>query len=372
MSETTTVCKCGHVEEAHEVDGCNHCYCGNFRAVRGGPPAPDAPTPTDAECAAAKYAEACELLQAVFHREPCCDLLPYGHSVVDEGIPALEAEIVRLRALLAAGTPQPTDGLAAFFPPSPKARVSEPGPIRTEAADVVATVRATARSLGYAVALHGSMRRDLDLIAAPWTDEAVPPEELAEAVRVAVGGYWRAAHPDPYVEIGGSEPAKRSHGRLAWSIYGVLGTYIDLSVMPPLRAVVPPPPDTAAAPTRDEQDDAEFLRATAHDMEAPWIGRWANAFPVAARLRAIADRLRAPAPATDDAPTDAWVPEGVLVETIATALGNVYGNWDEMGRSERQLKRHAARAVIVALAQLPVGRSGPRATAPAPTKEEPE
>jgi hypothetical protein len=46
MSETTTVCKCGHVEEAHEVDGCNHCYCGNFWAVRGGPLAPDAPTAT--------------------------------------------------------------------------------------------------------------------------------------------------------------------------------------------------------------------------------------------------------------------------------------------------------------------------------------
>lgn len=29
-----------------------------------------------------------------------------------------------------------------------------------------------ARELGYALALHGSMARDLDLVAIPWTDDA--------------------------------------------------------------------------------------------------------------------------------------------------------------------------------------------------------
>lgn len=29
-----------------------------------------------------------------------------------------------------------------------------------------------ARGCGYAIGLHGSMKRDVDLIAVPWTDEA--------------------------------------------------------------------------------------------------------------------------------------------------------------------------------------------------------
>ena len=35
-----------------------------------------------------------------------------------------------------------------------------------------------AREVGYAVGVHGSLKRDFDLIAAPWTEEAVGPHEL--------------------------------------------------------------------------------------------------------------------------------------------------------------------------------------------------
>lgn len=34
------------------------------------------------------------------------------------------------------------------------------------------------REVGYALAVHGSLARDLDIIAVPWTDEAVSAERL--------------------------------------------------------------------------------------------------------------------------------------------------------------------------------------------------
>ena len=90
-----------------------------------------------------------------------------------------------------------------------------------------------ARSCGYALALHGTMQRDLDLIAVPWTEEAVHPSVLVAAMAKAVGGW----SPD-YANTGEADPTpmptKRPHGRLCWLIYwaGASCGFIDLSVMP--------------------------------------------------------------------------------------------------------------------------------------------
>lgn len=35
-----------------------------------------------------------------------------------------------------------------------------------------------AREVGYAVGVHGSLKRDMDLIAVPWVEDAVSPEML--------------------------------------------------------------------------------------------------------------------------------------------------------------------------------------------------
>lgn len=43
----------------------------------------------------------------------------------------------------------------------------------------VARIRALAREVGYAIGVHGTMERDLDLIAVAWAEEAVAPAELA-------------------------------------------------------------------------------------------------------------------------------------------------------------------------------------------------
>ncbi len=107
--------------------------------------------------------------------------------------------------------------------------------------------RATARTHGYALAVHGSEIRDLDLIAVPWVDECSTPAVLAEAIRVAVQGEFNT-HENPR-----TKPVRRSHGRLGWAIVLMepqaralvsstsagktpFHPYLDLSVVPPKRA----------------------------------------------------------------------------------------------------------------------------------------
>lgn len=90
-------------------------------------------------------------------------------------------------------------------------------------------LREVARSCGYAIAVHGSLARDIDLVAIPWRDMEMSPEHLVgDLVRVveAVFGSANVTAPEP-----------KPHGRKAWSIHFCGAHYIDLSVMPPLKKV---------------------------------------------------------------------------------------------------------------------------------------
>lgn len=100
-------------------------------------------------------------------------------------------------------------------------------------------LRAVAREKGYALAYHGSLARDIDLIAVPWLDSAVDAPTLAETIRAEAeritghGAFW-LDHPDTRpTDYTRHSPEPRAHGRLGWSIHiGGSGTYIDLSVVP--------------------------------------------------------------------------------------------------------------------------------------------
>lgn len=87
-----------------------------------------------------------------------------------------------------------------------------------------------AKPLGYALGLHGTLNRDMDIIAVPWIDDAVEPEELVEAIRVRIDGCTR------WDDGRGRD---KPHGRMAYLIWfkGVDhpiggGACIDLSIMP--------------------------------------------------------------------------------------------------------------------------------------------
>jgi hypothetical protein len=93
-----------------------------------------------------------------------------------------------------------------------------------------------ARAKGYAVALHGSQIKDVDLIAAPWTESAseTSPHTLAALIAYSLPGVLER---DRDGEAGTAKP----HGRVAFTIspyttYGADHWYIDLSVMPTAEA----------------------------------------------------------------------------------------------------------------------------------------
>lgn len=90
-------------------------------------------------------------------------------------------------------------------------------------------MRERARVLGYAIAQHGSLARDIDLVAVPWTENAHAPERLANSLRQVVGRMYPIElelTPDLAVH-------KKPHGRLCWAWWIRPWTYIDLSVFPP-------------------------------------------------------------------------------------------------------------------------------------------
>lgn len=98
-------------------------------------------------------------------------------------------------------------------------------------AQLLPRIREAGKRLGYAIAIHGSMKRDLDLLAVPWTNEAADPALLLEEVRSAVGGYVIT---DKVTEAGyvSEEPTQQPHGRLSWNICWGGRPFIDISVMP--------------------------------------------------------------------------------------------------------------------------------------------
>lgn len=83
------------------------------------------------------------------------------------------------------------------------------------------------RQHGYALAAHGTLGRDFDLIAIPWVDVPYPSDpqmvvnDMCESFSVR--------------EVGGP-PSLREHGRLVFSLSLSFGEcFLDLSFMPRVK-----------------------------------------------------------------------------------------------------------------------------------------
>ena len=87
-----------------------------------------------------------------------------------------------------------------------------------------------ARDHGYALTVHGTMSLDFDVVAIPWTEEAVEPQELVDALsnlmNLCAGELFEGVSTSPEV---------KPHGRLAWLLQFGSGAQIDLSIMPKLN-----------------------------------------------------------------------------------------------------------------------------------------
>lgn len=105
--------------------------------------------------------------------------------------------------------------------------------IRALSERLILLVREVAHSRGYAIGVHGSMERDLDLIAVPWTEGAEMEISLLDSIQEAIG----EAIGECYRSIGSEA---KPHGRVAWflhfqnAVVTPMGAFpfIDISVMP--------------------------------------------------------------------------------------------------------------------------------------------
>ncbi len=102
-----------------------------------------------------------------------------------------------------------------------------------------------AREYGYALAIHGTLNRDLDLVAVPWVEDVKPHLEMFAAFRERLGIVREDGAVFDSVE-------EKPHGRIGYTIGTGGGGYLDIAVFPPL-----PDLDTLAGEIIEAEDRAE-------------------------------------------------------------------------------------------------------------------
>jgi hypothetical protein len=80
---------------------------------------------------------------------------------------------------------------------------------------------------GYAVAVHGSLTRDMDLVLIPWIEHPGPVIKVLKEWHDTIDDCPCSEDGVPYSSIG-----NKPHGRIAYTIPTGGGGYIDVSVMP--------------------------------------------------------------------------------------------------------------------------------------------
>lgn len=79
---------------------------------------------------------------------------------------------------------------------------------------------------GWALALHGSMASDMDMMAMPWTEDAKPVEELIKALSDCIDNtIWKDHHFIPFYG--------KPHNRVVYTLSIFSDFYIDLSIIQP-------------------------------------------------------------------------------------------------------------------------------------------
>lgn len=117
-------------------------------------------------------------------------------------------------------------------------RLIDPSPARAAAyAAFYPMLVQIARRHRYALAIHGSLHRDFDLIAVPWVEEASEPLVLVKAFKKATRTVVQHEETDRLIKD--CSPSAKPHGRIAYSLHvtnhGMYGGYLDISVMPKRR-----------------------------------------------------------------------------------------------------------------------------------------
>jgi hypothetical protein len=92
--------------------------------------------------------------------------------------------------------------------------------------ELLPTIRDVAKQHGYAIAVHGSLTRDFDLIAVPWANEVQEHEILLYGIMDSIN--MKEIHKESTLKTG---KEIKPHNRVAYAIQLGYGMYIDLSII---------------------------------------------------------------------------------------------------------------------------------------------
>jgi len=88
------------------------------------------------------------------------------------------------------------------------------------------SMKEAAVSCGYALSIHGSMARDMDLIAVPWVEDPKPVSTLVFELNKRLGNTVWSEH-------NLTNKQTKPHGRISYTLSIGGDWFIDLSVIPP-------------------------------------------------------------------------------------------------------------------------------------------
>lgn len=101
-------------------------------------------------------------------------------------------------------------------------------------ASIYEDIRQCAMDCGWAVALHGSLSSDMDLMAMPWTEEAETFEELVKRIQLLFDG-------NSLAELYSITYSEKPHGRTVATIPIWEDFYLDIStvdIRKPMQEIV--------------------------------------------------------------------------------------------------------------------------------------
>lgn len=102
---------------------------------------------------------------------------------------------------------------------------------------IIGPMRKAAKDAGYALTIHGSLQRDIDLVAVAWVERDVAhPDELITSIAGAARGVIGRCNVQVERE-GGLRVTHKPHGRRAYTLVvwcGENSATLDVSVVPAL------------------------------------------------------------------------------------------------------------------------------------------
>jgi len=87
--------------------------------------------------------------------------------------------------------------------------------IREISENLFKEIKEKTKALGWCVLAHGSMERDLDILATPWTDKACTYQELIECIRLTFAEFVKGKCYKSAI------PEEKPFGRKAYNLYAL-------------------------------------------------------------------------------------------------------------------------------------------------------